>query len=251
MRKLDEIVREFYIESLGASQMDERFPRFLTIAISGLRDLNNDIKRSINTIVIPVNENKTVDLPSDYIDYQVIGEIRNGTIRTLGKNENQAPLGYDDCGNSVVRPSEDASNDQSGIFIDYNSTAFSQDGQFVGRRYGFGGGGNSLGTYNIYRDLGYIALNNFDGDEVVLRYLSNLKKVNGSFVVEEFMIESLKAWMWWKYIQRTRSYTLAEKKDAEMTYYREKRKSQIRVSRFNIPEFLNAYNSGFRSSPQM
>jgi len=47
MRKLDEIIREYYIESLGASQLDERYPRFLALAISGLKDLSMDLKNSV------------------------------------------------------------------------------------------------------------------------------------------------------------------------------------------------------------
>jgi hypothetical protein len=252
MRKLEEIVREFYIESLGASQTDERYPRFLQIAISGLRDLNQDIKSISTDALLPVNDNLTVDLPSDYIDYELIGIVRNGRILSFGLNSNAAPLPLDDCGNSLV--ASDINTDSTsggGSFIGYNSAAFNKDGQFVGRRFGLGGGGNSLGTYKVFKSKGYIALNNFSGDEIILRYMSNLEQVDGNFVVDPFMVESLKAWMWWKYIQRSRSYGGGEKQLAQADYNKEKRKSQIRENRFNMPEFFNAYKSGYRSAPKM
>ena len=56
MRKLEEIVREYFIESLGVSQLDERYPRILQIAISGLRDLNNDIRGIVTDVVFPSHD---------------------------------------------------------------------------------------------------------------------------------------------------------------------------------------------------
>lgn len=250
MRKLEEIIREYYIESLGVSQLDERYPMFLQIAISGLKDLAHDLKHIVTDAILSVNSNYTVDLPSDYVDYMVIGQVSNGIILSLGLNENLAPLGVDSCGNSTYNLST-GSNEASGGFINYASTSFSEDGQFVGRKYGAGGGGNSVGTYKIFKSQGYIALNNYSGSEIILRYFSNVEKIDGNFMVDEYMVESLKAWIYWKYVQRKRSYDRGEKMDAMSTYNREKRKSQIRISRFNIPEFMNAYKSGYRSSPRM
>jgi len=250
MRKLEEIIREYYIESLGASQLDDRYGRFLTIAISGLRDLNNDIKNVVTDALLPVNDNLTVDLPKDYVDYMVIGQIRDGRILSLGLNNNAAPLTKDSCGNPINNSIIEGS-DKTSFFVDTNSTSFSEDGQFVGRRYGLGGGGNNLGTYRVFKDQNYIALNGFSGDEVFMRYFSNIQQVDGSFMVDEYMVEALKAWMYWKYIQRSRSYNMQDKQVAQMTYNKAKRQAQIRVSRFNIPEFMNAYKSGFRSAPRI
>jgi len=250
MRKLEEIIREYYIESLGASQTDERYPMFLQIAISGLRDLSNDLQQVVTDVVLPVNDNYTVNLPSDYIDYLLIGQLRGGQIHSLGLNNNMGPLPKDSCGNTIPFSTTEG-NENSSYFLDFNSSHFSEDGQYVGRSFGLGGGGNSIGTYKVHKELGYIALNNFAGDEIILRYVSNISKVDGNFMVDEYMVEALKAWIFWKYVHRKRSYGLGEKETARTEYSREKRKAQIRVSRFNIPEFMNAYKSGFRSAPRM
>ncbi|GAI79610.1 unnamed protein product, partial [marine sediment metagenome] len=236
-------------ESLGASQLDERYPRFLTLAINGLKDLSMDLKNSVKEVILPVNSNDTVTLPSDFISYIVIGTDDGGTITSLGMNNNLAPRGDDDCGNMLSA----ADNENTeGSFFNYNgSSHFSKDGQFNGRDYGAGGGGSSNGVYKVYKDAGYIALSGASASNIVLRYLGAVDKVDGEFQVDEFAVESLKAWIYWKYVQRSRSYSMSEKQMAEMTYYREKKKSEKRFNRFNIVEFVNAYQSGYRSSPRI
>lgn len=249
MRKLDEVIREFYIERLMASQIDDRYPNFLQIATTGLKDLNYDIQQIVNTEILPVNDNLTVTLPPDYIDYQMIGVVCGNNISSLGLNENQAPLNTNSCGNPVARISNNGNYE--GYFLDYNSANWSEDGEYLGRHYGAGGGGNSNGTYKVYKAEGYIALNNFSGDEIVLRYVTNLKKVNGNFMVDEYLVEAVKDFIWWTYVKANRSYGLGERQMAHEDYKRTKKEALIRSTRWNFPEFLNAWNTGFRSSPRM
>lgn len=248
MRKLDEIIREYYIESLGASQLDERYPRFLALAISGLKDLSMDLKHSIKEVILPINSNDTVTLPSDFLDYMVIGLDNSGVIESIGMNNNMAPRGYDDCGN-ITAAAQGVSDNES--FIGLGGANTTKDGQFSGRNYGAGGGGSSNGLYKVYKDFGYISLSGVTASNIVLRYLATVNQIDGEFQVDEFIVESLKAWMHWKYVQRSRSYGVAEKQMAEMTYSKEKKKSEKRFNRFNIVEFVNAYQSGYRSSPRI
>ena len=247
MRKLDEVIREFYIERLGASQIDDRYPMFLQIAITGLRDLNYDIKTFVNTDVLPVNNNSTVTLPPDYVDYVVIGVVNNGQISSLGLNQNQSPVAKDSCGD----PTQSIPQETEGYFSTYNSTSWTKDGQYKGREFGYGGGGNSNGTYKVYKNLGYISLQGFSGDSIVLRYITNLQKVNGNFMVDEYLVEAVKDFIWWTYVRSKRSYDMGTKQMADNDYKRTKKQALIRSTRWNTQEFLNAWNSGFRSSPRM
>jgi hypothetical protein len=246
MRKLDEIVREFYIERLHASQTDNRFPMFIQIAISGLRDLNMDAKSIIKEVELTVNANDTVNLPNDYIDYLVIGVVDSGIISALGANNNLAPRSYDSCGNLNGAPGY---NGDENTFFSYNSSHFTKDGQFNGRAYGAGGGGSANGTYKVYKNDGYIALSGASASTIVMRYLANLSQVDGSFMVDEYYVEALKDWMYWKYVQNQRSYGLGDKQLAQATYFREKKKAMKRQYRFSIIEFVEAYQSGYRSAP--
>lgn len=248
MRKLDEIIREFYIERLHSTQLDNRYPMFLQTAISGLRDMNIDSRGIITEVELDVNANDTVDLPNDYIDYLVIGTVNDGVISSLGFNGNMAPRRKDDCGDFFAAGN---SNGSENIFFNFNSSHFTKDGQYNGRSFGAGGGGSSNGTYKVYKQDGYIAVSGVTVSKLVLRYLATLKQVDGNFLVDEYYVEALKDWIWWKYVQNQRSYGLAEKQLAQADYFREKKKAINRQYRYNIIEFVNAYQSGYRSSPRI
>lgn len=246
MRKLDEIVREYYIEELGMSQLDNRYPRFLQLAISGLKDLSQDLRNIVSEVTLSVNDNDTVDLPSNYIDYLVIATVYQGQLSTLGLNDNIAPKTMDACGNLEVSSSE--ISPYEGVFVGL-STNYNKNGENIGGAFGIGGGGNANGTYKIYKQQGYIALNGFVGDEIVLKYLATTEQVDGNFVVEEYLVEAIKAFIAWRSKKGLRSYDLGDKQMSQQFYQQQKKLAQRRVNRFSIAEFVDEYRSGYRSSP--
>ncbi len=248
MRKLEEIVREFYIEDLGLSQLDERYPRFLQTAVTGLKELNHDLKSIVTEVRLPVNDNDTVDLPSNYIDYVAVGIVSGGVLSSLGLNNNMVERSKDSCGNLEGFTAN--SDDDFGYF-NYNSADYSADGQFVGRHYGLGGGGNSNGTFKIYKQENYISLMNVSADEIVLRYMSTIEQVDGQFLIEEYLVEAIKAYMWHKYVKRMRSYGLGDKQMALAEFHTAKKQALKRMNRFSLPEFMSAFRSGYRSSPNI
>jgi hypothetical protein len=248
MRKLDEIIREYYIESLGMSQLDNRYPRFLQIAISGLKDLGMDLKSNLKEVELDVNSNDTVDLPSDYLDYLVIGTNESGQIMSIGVNNNKSPRGFDDCGDLKAAVVDDENQTS---YFNFATSHHTKDGQFNGRSYGAGGGGSNNGTYKIYKNEGYIALTGSSATSIVMRYYATVEQVDGEFQVDEYYVEALKAWMYHKYVQRSRSYGQGEKRMAMLDYNKEKKKAEKRNYRFNIVTFVNAFRSGYRSSPRI
>lgn len=248
MRKLEEVVREFYIEDLGLSQLDDRYPRFLQIAATGLQELNHDLKTIVTEVILPVNANDTVDLPSNYIDYMVIGVVDGGVISSLGLNNNMSKRTNDDCGN--IQDVQSVSDNDSGHFS-YNASNHTKDGQFSGRNFGSGGGGNSNGTYKVNKQEGYISLMNVSVEEIILRYMATITQVDGSFMVEEFLVDSIKSFMWHRYVRRMRSYGIGDKQIAEADFNSKRKIALKRGNRFTIPEFMNAFRSGYRSSPNI
>jgi hypothetical protein len=249
MKKIDEVIREFYIEDLRLNQLDNRYPMFLTSAINGLRELNYDLKTIVTEVVLTVNANDTVDLPNNYIDYMIIGVLDGARISSLGVNEGLAKRSKNSCGDLLAASTSDSSDENAGF--NYNSSHFTKDGQFSGRSFGLGGGGNSNGTYRVFKQEGYIALNSVSASEIILKYLADLEQVDGNFLVEEFLVEAIKNWMWWKYIRRSRNHGLGEKQLAEATFNKSKKMALIRANRFSLPELMNAYHSGYRSSPRI
>ncbi len=253
MKKLDIIVRE-YMNSIGASQTDNRYARFLQFAIEGVKEINREFKNVIKVKRIEVSDvNFTAALPVDYIDYLKIAICHRGQMFALGLNDNMCPPHFDDCGNIVV-DGVDTFNQQDSINGGYWwGGQYNSDGFYIGKIYGIGGGGNSIGTYNVYKAQGYIAFQDFthNYDEIILQYIGDVDMIDGEHVVDSAYSEAIKAWIYWKSIQRMRSYGLGEKKDAEQTYYNEKRKGAMINKAFTLLEGVNAVRQGYKSSPKI
>ena len=138
--KLDKIVREYMAESLGESTT-HKYPRILQIAISGLREFNQDVKGVIRTVEMEVNSNDTVDLPADFIDYRIIGVCGdNGSIESLGINPTMCPPIIDNCGDISGVPNRNENLPFSNFDSYYFQGTDVSNGEVIGRRYGLGGG---------------------------------------------------------------------------------------------------------------
>lgn len=250
MKKLDIIVRE-YMNSLGATQTDNRYARFLQLAIEGVKEINREYKNVIKVKLIPVSEeNFTFPLPVDFIDYLRISVCYRGQLFALGLNDNMCPPHFDDCGNLVVDGIE-ATNSDDRLGSSWWGGQYNSDGFFIGKIYGIGGGQNSIGTYTVYKSQGYIAFQhmNQDYDEIVLQYLGDMDTIDGEHVVDSAYSEAIKAWIYWKSIERLRSYGLGDKEKAERSYYNAKRKGAMIKKAFTLTEAVSAIRQGYRSSP--
>jgi len=140
---LDTVVREFMTDDLGLDAIDRRYARFLSIGISSLQELNHDNIGSIEKeVALEVNENGTVTLPHDYIDYYAIGYCNGTELIGLGLNTNLCNVAVDDCGNREM-PTEYT----EGYFFGSN---FNDKGEDLGGVFGVGGGKSSVGEYKIY-----------------------------------------------------------------------------------------------------
>lgn len=250
---LDKIVREFLVESLGAEQIDNRYSRLLQIAINGLRDLHFDRPSDNSFAVLDVNDNDTVTLPNDYIDYIRIGVCFNGSIIALGENPIMCPPSTNDCGEITVdQPTTNPI--PTSLIYDYplgypaNGVGFS-----TYNLYGVGGGQNRLGMFKIFKEDGYIALQSLDTNfnQIILEYVSDIDMVDGEYQVNPYDVEAIKAWMWWKYIQRNKNYPFNEREMARVTYGNRKHDSYVRNSRVSLNEIISVIRSGYKSSPKL
>lgn len=251
---LDRIVREFLVESLGAEQIDNRYARLLQIAINGLRDLKRHYPGETSYAVIDVNDNHTVTLPNGYIEWIKVGVCYNGQILALGQNDNMCPPGTDSCGNievdqPVLNPIPFSLVDEL-PYGGYNNDGYNGDYYNL---YGLGGGQNTLGRFKIFRDEGYIALQslNTNFDQVILEYKADIELIDGQFFVHPYDVESLKAWIWWKYIERNLNYPFNERENARIRYKAEKHRSLVDRSRLSLNEIISAVRSGYKSSPNI
>jgi len=253
VKTLDKVVREYLVEA-GDTNLN-RYARMLQISISGLRELNMDVSGAPKAVVIPVNDNDTVNLPDDYVDYLKIAicDGRTGNIRSLGYNPQMClPIKTDNCGNPSNASSGASSGASSltGAFWADGGGSVNRDGEFLGRMFGIGGGTNRNGYYRLDEPNGLIVLQGVSGGEIYLEYLADLDFANGEHRVDEKEIEALKAWVYWKDIQRNRTYNLGQVREAKTEWVRNKNLTRRRFQTFTMEEALQSIRKTVKLAPK-
>ena len=116
-----------------------------------------------------------------------------------------------------------------------------------------GGSHNTHGYYRICKEKNQIEVSsNFNtGSELVLEYISDGSTDDGSYELHIYAEEALRAYIWWKYIQRKRNTSGQDRELARRDWYNEKRLAIARFNTFNKEEALNASRKNFRQSPRL
>jgi hypothetical protein len=244
---LDELVREFLIEK-GDSNFNQ-YARHLQFAISGLREMNIDTSGVPTTVILNINDNHTVNLPNDFLNYTRIGILGfNGQIADLGINQNLLGLiASDNCGNPQVPTGRSQANTMitdSGFGIGDTFGDNYRNGELMGRFFGIGGGNNSNGYYNIKRGDNVLILSTTVAHQIILEYIADIKKVDGNFNVHPFLIEALKFYMYWKSIKMNDSKGLGEKQMAKKDYDVAYQQSKRRFNSATMNEWRQTFLSG-------
>src|SRR3990172_2031586 len=83
--RLDDIVNGYMIET--GHQTNHHYARYLHLAIQGLKELNMDVSGMPVTVLLELNDNNTLNLPTDYIKYVKIGLVgSDGNVHSFGLN---------------------------------------------------------------------------------------------------------------------------------------------------------------------
>lgn len=245
--KLDEIIKSLLIQM--GEQTEHKYMQMLDIGIRGVKELAFDVTQSVKAVSLPINDNLTVDLPCDFVNYRRIGVCINGGLESLGLDTEMciAP-NYDGCGDpiAVATTSNNIESIESVSWItDYRG------GENIGGAYGIGGGNNSRGYYRINKETNQIVLSSdFSGDSIVLEYISDGSGDTGTFEIHVFAEEAVRAYMWWKHLQRKKYVSGQEKELARRDFYNEKRIATARFSSFNKEEALQASRKNNKQSPK-
>ena len=238
---LDEIVKSLLIQQ--GESTEHKYMQYLDVAIRGLKELTFDILQQVKTETLTVNDNLTVDLPKDYVNYTRIGQCKShGRIETLGYDEYLCIQNKIDC---CGAPDD---HDFSGeISV---SGGNSRNGELTGGWYGRSGGYRD-GYYRIDREKSQIALSSeLAGESIVLEYISDGSRINGDMKVNVLAEEALRAYMWWKLLQRKSNVPLGEKEAARRDWYNEKRLARARIVNFTPDQAWRISRRQVKQSPK-
>ncbi|MHA1905286.1 MAG: hypothetical protein ACW968_14945 [Candidatus Thorarchaeota archaeon] len=216
-----------------------------------MREIHSDVGWKKSYAKLTLRENNTASLPSDFIDYYRIGICYGNQILALAENKNPCPISFntDDCGQIQAKTLNGTFNS-----IDYSNEwdSYSKNGQFVGREFGVRGGAPMYGTFQIDENQGYIYVESqiINRDSLIMEYRSLLSKdESGNILVHPYETEAIKAWMYWKSIERLRSYAGQDKQLAGLAYSKEKKKARKRRNAMTLQEIVSANRKGYGAAP--
>jgi hypothetical protein len=225
MYKLQDVVSEWIIEN---GKNESQRPRLYTIALSGLRELHLDVNGIVKIVELPINENDTVDLPLDFVNYSKIAiSGDDGRVYTLGR-DNTINLNPS-CGTQgrIVGSAE-----ADGPFAGYPFTGYFYGvNGFAGGAFGLGGGNNQYGYYRLKRETNQLWLTNLSLPSscyIILEYIADINSDGEDFIVHPYIIQTIKDWISWKYVTGDRNTNLGEKQLRQKNFYNSLRISKNR-----------------------
>ena len=247
---VEEVIKSLLIQQ--GEYTEHKYMQYLDIALRGLKELAFDVTQEVKAKTLPVNENLTVDLPSDYVDYVRIGVCNNGVIRDLSKYLGSClSRATDECGAPIAKSSGSDTRDLDNIEDIYWFSNY-RGGENMGRIYGVGGGQSDFGYYRIDTERNQISLASpFAGGSIYLEYIGDGSGDNGQYDIHVHAEEALRAYIWWKSIQRKRMIPMNEKEMARRDWYNEKRLAIARFSNFTKQEALQQSRKNFKQTPKM
>jgi hypothetical protein len=245
-----------------------------TYALRGIREMGFDMSRIIRSLKLPVNTtNNTVALPDDYVDWTKVGVVgSDGLVYVLGENKNlnySQKYATDDAGNNY-------DNDGDGLLEREDSKSATNSGSpsvgadisdgtdsFVfrnyvydnnqGRLYG-AGGGHYYGQFRVNLDQNRIELKgNNSMNEVVIEYIADEARRPGKTrdtQVHIYAEEALRAYIYYRLIERKSSVPAGEKARARSEYYNERRKANSRLKSVTKEEILKTIRKNFKQAPK-
>ena len=267
---IDQIVGDFILTSEGddyTSNVNDILVR--NFALRGIREIGFDISRKIQSLKLPVTlTNNTVVLPDDFVDIIKLGVVgSDGKVYVFAQDSNiNMSQAYDKnaAGNTFDTDGDGVLDrvDSKGATAGFGNGESIDDGfdSYIFRNFIYGtdegglyglGGGHKLGFYRMNLDQNRIELdtdNNYS--EGVIEYISDQARSSNP-TVHVYAEEALRAYIYYKVIERKSNVPMAEKQRARSEYYNELRKARARLSTFTKEEALQVIRRNFRQSPKV
>lgn len=212
------------------------FDRGWILAFRALIDMMFSVTAEPITLRLPVEDNKTVLFPADYLSWIKIGVLNNnGEVSTLKINNSLTT--YAD--NSPNRLSKVDTGDISDNFPFLLNNPFFLNYLYNGiyqPLFGVGGGLIQYGECRVDEDNKLVILDpTFRYDSIIFEYISSPKK-NGDYQVPLYAQEAIIAFIKWKSKLGTRDEYIAEKIEAR------RRAPKKKVNLQNINQVIRESN---------
>lgn len=234
---LRDIVSEWMVEN---GKSEAQLARLYTIALSGLREMHLDVNGIVKIVELPINDNDTVDLPLDYVKYTRVGVATDdGHVITMGIDNsiNLSP----DCG----REGRDVTDSTSPYYNYPYSGQFQGVNGFVGGLFAEGGAQNAFGYYRFNRETNQLWLSNvstISNCSIILEYIADISaSEDGDFIVHPYVIQAVKDYISWKYVNGDRNTGISEKQLRKREYGLSLKKAKKRYGQSTPEEWASSF----------
>lgn len=231
---LDSVVNNYLDQS---EQGVHKYYKIWQLAFRGLETLGLDFFYTVKSVKLPVNPNKTVTLPSDYVKYTKIG-VLNAKGEIVGLTFNNKLTTFADLLPDRQEKTEDNSlfgwyNYQAPIFYNY------WDGIGYAAVYGLPSGGQRVGEFKIDNANNLVVLNeHYNYDYLMVEYISSPQEGEDYRIPVQFR-EALIAYLGWQDIAllpNTRRGSYGDKEQRKRNFYNERRLANARYKPLYLEE---------------
>lgn len=191
---LKQVVAE-YLDQTQKSIKD--FDRCWVIAFRALRHINFSVAAEPKSCRLPVNANKTVDLPADYKALSKIGVVNDkGEILPVAHNAGLS-IFRDNNPNRLTQLFSSISSTDPVVIPNSLYLNFYDNGSYS-HLFGVGGGLITYGEYRLDERNNVIVLNeDFAYSDIIIEYISSPIE-DGDYMVPECLSEAIIAFIEWK-----------------------------------------------------
>jgi hypothetical protein len=232
------------------------------IALRGIRDIGFDLGKKVKSLKLPVETNDTVNLPDDFVDLIKIGVVADdGLVYVFAENKNInhsyqkiSDTGVDATYTTFNNAPLNIEANKIEDIVESKTATLNQSENFmyeggIGRIYGMGGG-HHRGEYRINLDQNRIEVKKgSDINEVVLEYVADEAR-SGNPTVHVYAEEALRAYIYYKLIEKKATVPAGEKARARAEYYNERRLANARLSNFTKENALKTIRKNFTQAPK-
>jgi hypothetical protein len=239
---LDQVINDYIIamqeDDYASNVADYQIRQY---ALRGIREFGMDISANIKSVLLDVNEQYGyVEIPCDLLALTKIGQIgSDGLVYVFAENKNMNLL--------ENYPAESVPDYLLG-FDSYVFRNFLFEGT-AGRLYGMGGG-QGAGEYRVNWAENRIEVSMLSATtQVLIEYISDEAKCENPSVPTAAE-EALRAYIYYKTLERKASVPMGEKQRARSEYYNQLRLANARMKSFSKNDALQIIRRNFRLSPK-
>lgn len=246
--KISAIVDQFLIDN---DLPNNFFPKGLSWALRGLREIRLDSFQEVKSVVLPVTERKTVILPNDYCDWCKIGIQYGQYIITLGVNDELTTLARTNSSTSVAGLL--SQHMPNGLNFDQYEGYYSYGGN--NSTFWMGGGLPSKGYFKVFDDGNCRQLlmdYDYGFEDVLLEYITDGLDPCGDTVIHPYEVDFII-----KYIdelferKNNPKATNWSKNEASKDVFWAEKKLRARRNKITPQDILNITRQEARMTPHL